>query len=435
MTHRPPQLQLVDPVTGIVPFITEVEYARSDPHVFVAVAESGDLASYGFPGGGRRISGSGAGLVYDDAYWAAVGETVERYCLQVIHPEDIVIATWQELVDRGENAVAPKRWALFDPSQHGKTIFSEFNEHTPVAWVKAQSLTERRDCLVPACLVYFMMSHWEGTKVVSPSFSTGAACARTTDEAILKGICEIVERDACMIVWRNQLPCPRVEIDPASSVYGIFREKFLRPGLEFAFFKTTLDLPIPSFLGVLLNLRHDPPRIVVGGACHPDPNKAVLKTLLELAQGLQWMNHLGDQTFPVQDGFANVNTFEDRMRLYTYGNQANAFQFLFDHPKVLKLSNIRSVDLGDDRANVCYCRDELAKRNIELLALDVTSADVAEAGLSVIKVLSPECEPMEGDHRMPFLGGKRWREVPVQLGFCATTPSLSGVNPYPHPYP
>jgi ribosomal protein S12 methylthiotransferase accessory factor len=196
-----------------------------------------------------------------------------------------------------------------------------------------------------------------------------------------------------------------------------------------------MDLPVPSFFGILRNLRHDPPRILVGGACDPDPNKAVLKTLLELAQSIQWTNHLGDQPFVAEEDFANVRTFEDRMRLYSYGNQPEAFQFLFDHPKVIELSSIPSVDLGDDSANVRQCCEELAKRNIELFAIDATSVDAAEAGLSVIKVLSPECQPMEADHRVPFLGGNRWRDVPVQLGLRSAPASINTMNPYPHPYP
>ncbi len=436
-SNRPSQSQIVDSLTGIVSFFSEVEYERSDPSVFVALAESGDLAGYGIAGGSRRVTGSGAGLVYDDAFWAAVGEVVERYCLQILHPEDLVVASWQDLNERGEEAVAPQRWTLFDSSQHesGQITLPQFDETTRVAWVKAQSLTRRLECYVPACLVYFFMSRLEGAKVLSPTFSTGAACARTVPKAILKGICEVVERDAFTIMWRNQLPLPRVEIDPKSAIYDLVREKFLRPGLEYTLVQTTLDLPIPSFFGILRNFRHDPPRILVGGACHPDPNKAALKTLLELAQSIQWTNHLGDQTFSAGEGFANVKTFEDRMRLYAYGGHPEAFQFLLEQPKAIALSSIPSVDLGDDSANVSRCCEELAKRNIELLALDVTSADADDAGLSVVKILSPECQPMEADHQMPFLGGKRWRDVPMELGFRTTPASIETINPYPHPYP
>jgi ribosomal protein S12 methylthiotransferase accessory factor len=50
-------------------------------------------------------------------------------------------------------------------------------------------------------------------------------------------------------------------------------------------------------------------------------------------------------------------------------------------------------------------------------------------------VLIPGLETMEGDHRIPFLGGCRWREVPFRLGRRASPSALENINPFPHPYP
>jgi len=435
--RHPPQSQLVDGLTGIVSFVSDIERGRSDPDTFVSVAESGDLASFGFPGGSRRIIGSGAGMTYDDAFWASVGETVERYCLQSVPYEDMVVASWRELKEAGHEAVAPEDWALFDPGQNqGRDFFfPPFDRETKVAWVRLDSLTRRVETYVPACMVYFMVKPVAGAAVVSPGVSTGAACARSIAEGIFKGICEIVERDAFMIMWRNQLACPRVEIDKQSSIYNLVQDKFIRHGFDYTIIETTLDLGIPSFCGILRNTRHHPTRIIVGGSCHPDPERAVIKTLLELAQGIQWMNHLGAKSFKAEPGFTNVHTFDERMLLYAYGNYPEAFRFLLDNPNVVKLSQIPSVDQGSDSANIRRSVDLLARKQIELLALDVTSVDVEGTGVSVIRVVAPQCEAMEGDYRAQFLGGKRWRQVPVDTGYRPKPSTLQEINSFPHPYP
>ena len=57
-------------------------------------------------------------------------------------------------------------------------------------------------------------------------------------------------------------------------------------------------------------------------------------------------------------------------------------------------------------------------------------AGVDHSGVVSEEVI-PECETMEADHRLPFLGGRRWREVPRWLGL----PQPARVNPFPHPYP
>src|SRR5581483_5813617 len=121
---------------------------------------------------------------------------------------------------------------------------------TPIAWAQAESLTYKRERLVPACLVYLCSPETfmkEGARLLSVAISTGAACARSHAEALIKGICEVVERDAYIITWRNRLPRPHLRIDPQSAIYSLFNERFARPGLEFNLVYTTLDLSIASF--------------------------------------------------------------------------------------------------------------------------------------------------------------------------------------------
>jgi ribosomal protein S12 methylthiotransferase accessory factor len=77
----------------------------------------------------------------------------------------------------------------------------------------------------------------------------------------------------------------------------------------------------------------------------------------------------------------------------------------------------------------------LKKAGLEPIVVDMTSIDAKACGLSVMKVIIPECELLEGDHRMPFLGGRRWLEVPVRLGLRSAPLRLEERNKQPHPYP
>src|SRR5581483_6314970 len=235
--------------------------------------------------------------------------------------------------------------------------------------------------------------------------------------------------------WRNRLPRPHLRIDPQSAIYSLFNERFARPGLEFNLVYTTLDLSIASFFGILRDTRCSPPRMIVGGAAHLDPCAAALKTLTELVQGLEWMDSFDGSSFPIEQGFQNVRSFEDRVLLYASNYVPEAFSFLFEDQSEIDLSAIPSLDTGDVRANLHLCYELLEAQGLEILALDLTTVDLSACGLYVTKVLIPECQPMEGDHRAQLLGGRRWREVPVRLGLCAAPTSIESVNPWPHPYP
>ena len=441
-THPPsvaPENLVYDPLTGIVTFLGERECDPTDPDVFIVAAQSADLAVIGLSPTEYTIVGSGAGLSYEHAFWAAAGEAVERYCAAIIPTEDLLFGSYAELKARGIPAPGPERWAHFHPSQFPALGLPQFTEEVRLAWVKGRGLAVEGDSYVPACLTYLSpdASHYvaHGAKLIGPATSTGMACARSGLEATFKGLCEVIERDAFIIRWRNSLPCPRIEIDPASPIFAIYRKKFVRPGLEYSIFRTSLDLPYHSFLGVLRDTRHHPARILVGGACHPDPHQAVLKTLIELAQGFQWANHVRTRTITLDKEFSAITTFESRMELYVFGDQHRAFDFLFNSPERGQLSELQSEERGDLGATLGEGISRLHAMGLDPIAVDMTSIDAEACGLAVVKVLIPECELMEGDHRMQFLGGRRWRDVPVRLGLRAQAISIEERNQQPHPYP
>lgn len=430
------QLRLVDTLTGIVNFVAVAELAPSDPSVWVVAAQLADTTRYGLPS--RAASnGSGAGLSYSDAYGAAIGECAERYAMQLWYPEEVLFGSYLQMRERGYNPVEPSCWALFHPEQYPSIPFSPFTQDTPIGWVRAESLSFREERLVPACMVYMPYRKlYEGEQEIAPAISTGAACATSIPEALLKGICELIERDAFMIVWRNRLPRPQVIIDPNSELYDVYQEHFARPSLNYTIVYTTLDLSIPSFWGILEDTRHGTPRFIVGGAAHPDPNRALLKTLLELVQGLKWVDHARAETVCVEPGFSNIRLFEDRMRLYAFSDIGiEAFRFAREHPEKILLSEIPNLDCGGDIANLRQIVNMLAQRHLEVVAVDMTTPDLAECGLFVTRVFVPGLETMEGDHTQQFLGGRRWQEVPVQLGILSAPLNLSEINPFPHPYP
>jgi ribosomal protein S12 methylthiotransferase accessory factor len=433
----PPAPRPDDPITGIVPFVAETVIERGDPSVFVAAARIADLTAYGMSS--SASDGSGAGLSAAAARGAAIGEAVERYACAIVHPEDLVFGSCAELRRRGLPVVGPERWAVYHPSQAAGLEFPIFDEHTPIAWARADSLTRRTECLVPASMVYLPYEEpWcdRGERVVAPSISTGAACAAARRDALLKGICELIERDAFMIVWHNRLARPRVRIDAHSALYQIFTERFARPGLEYRIYDCTLDLGVPSFFGVLRVGLREPAGFSVGGAAHPDPNVAVLKTLLELVQGLKWMDHLGPAAaIAPAPSFAHIHTFEQRARLYGFSAEMGHALAFLDGAGEVALSALGPPPAGSVDDVLDALVPQLDAAGLEVLGVDLTSADVAACGLSVVRALLPGCEMMEGDHRTPFLGGTRWRDVPVRLGLRATPLDLDDRNPDPHPYP
>jgi ribosomal protein S12 methylthiotransferase accessory factor len=423
--------------SGMIDLQTTMENSLADPDIFTHVASCCDIAAIGMPFS-HASNGSGAGLTFESAYYAAIGEAVERYCLAVFHPEDLLLTTCKELKKQKLQFVGPEKWSLFNNEQH-IGHFDRFNEKTLIAWAQADSLIDEVTKYVPASLVYLPYGpvfKAENEEMISVSISTGASCATSVPEAIFKGICELIERDAFMIMWKNQLSPVKIDIDQNSELYEVYNTKFKRPGIKFDLYYTTQDLEMPSFFGVLTDTRKGYAARVVGGAAHPDPTVAALKTLIELVQGLFWMEYKGDVSFPVEEGFLNVDSFEKRMELYAYNDMSEALKFLPEDTS-MNLSDIKK-SYGYNNRNIKFTLrniiEEFRKRQYDILAVDTTTPDAYSCGLNVVKVLIPALEVMEGDFNYQFLGGKRWKEVPPKLGLKKFDPDIT-LNPFPHPYP
>ena len=68
------------------------------------------------------------------------------------------------------------------------------------------------------------------------------------------------------------------------------------------------------------------------------------------------------------------------------------------------------------------------------LLCELTTPDVAELGLTVVRAVVPGYHPLVCGHRHRALGGRRLWEVPQRLGHPGISAQRND-NPLPHPYP
>ena len=78
--------------------------------------------------------------------------------------------------------------------------------------------------------------------------------------------------------------------------------------------------------------------------------------------------------------------------------------------------------------------ERLARRSASAYAVDVTSPDVREAGLAVVRVVAPELCALDVEHDARMLGGTRLYDEPLRLGVRSGL-TEADVNPDPHPFP
>ena len=425
----------VDELTGLVRWLLEIPVEPGEPRIFNCSVKLAETHRY-LPAACYDMNG-GAGLTREAARRAAIGEGLERYCASIYDADQLLFGRAREL--RQGHAVAPPAdFALFHPRQ--QVGFPPFTDDTPLAWTWAFSLVRREPVLVPACLVYMPYvprSHAPDEAVIAPAVSTGLACGRSPDAALLRGIYEAVERDAFMIAWLNRLRMPRVDLASSPALEDLYEARFRRDGLEYTLVDMTTDVPIPSFACILVDWRKTPPMVCVGGASSLDPVEAATKALVEAVQTHEWAKFIGREPDALQfaPDHTDIRDFERHVALYAFGDMLPAVEFLRQGDLAGSAATWRTRATGDTRHDLQTVVHLLAALGQDVLALDLTSPDVAESGYTATRVVIPGLQPLFGDHLLRFLGGSRLYQVPQRLGFTSAETTLEQLNPDPHPYP
>ncbi|HDO30472.1 MAG TPA: tetratricopeptide repeat protein, partial [Desulfobacteraceae bacterium] len=115
----------------------------------------------------------------------------------------------------------------------------------------------------------------------------GPAAGNTYEEAILQGVCEIIERHVCAVISRERLKTPGIDLDSVTDpVARGLLDKFQKCGIEVYLNDFSLDTGIPT-VGALAwdpSTFPEESEITYTAGTTPDPTKAVIRALTEVAQ-------------------------------------------------------------------------------------------------------------------------------------------------------
>jgi ribosomal protein S12 methylthiotransferase accessory factor len=194
----------------------------------------------------------------------------------------------------------PTVWNLFecnrDPSfvaPHRLTVRSDadVSESRQVPWLKGEDLLEGNQKWIPAELLDLDFSKRKVRPVFLTS-SNGLASGNTRTEAIVHGLCEVIERDQVSFwsVEQDNLNAGgrrRVIVQSIRDpVCQPLVEKCLSAGLDIFIWHTTINIDIPVFTCTIIDRRNTTlyPQQASGYGCHPIATIALARAIAEAAQ-------------------------------------------------------------------------------------------------------------------------------------------------------
>lgn len=431
--------RMVSSRVGIVQKVSHGCYHAQDPSTFAMGVMASDISRFADTANSSKGGGGGDNLL--GALAATLGEAAERYCMFFYDKNAMVHAPYREIAD---DAVSPDLLRLYSREQIDSlgpnARVRYFDEDTPVRWVWGYSLTAEKPRLVPASLVY-MNYQFGDEPVIGRNASSGLASNLTLEEAILAAVLEIVERDAFTICWLSKRPGREVVVDD-DEVQEFLRQRFQidHPKVETRIHDITLDVAIPSLFVVIKRPSELGPTVCVGSTSRLDPKQALRKCFLEAGQGLPYFRYLLAQLKDWQpsDDFLNVTSFDHHCVFYLKRPDLvpAAFAFLDDVEGTVSLSAIKDQSTGRVLGDIQRCVELLKSAALEVIVVEITTPDILEVGLRVVRVLIPGMVPLHGVYKFPFLGSKRLAQFPLRgTASQSNGRGSKNFNTYPHPFP
>ncbi len=361
--------------------------------------------------------GTGAAFNRESACWGAIGEALERYAASIYWPEQLVFGS---AADYGADAINLNRLVRV-----GKPQVRIFNAAAPRAWAKGTDIVTGRGALVPAAMTYLGYVSRDDDEIISQSDSTGLACGQSPNAATLNALCELVERDLFASTWMLLRHPPRLDV-------GIAIERLDLP-VQLALKSRRLDVEL-FYLGrefgvhgVVCLVRSPAGHGIVASAASPYILRAIEKAVCE---GLYTFSvasrHIGRK---VPQSLDEIRAPADHLAYYLNPERFATVRSVFSSPDTQSLIDLLTFEPAHLTAYDIAA--SMANGGIVATSVDLTTPDVGDLGMSVVRVVAPGLQPLVFGPACVLAPDRRrlnhWRER-----WKLKTDDL---NPNPHPFP
>lgn len=377
----------------------------------------------------RRIGGAGADLDPEMAWLRAVIEGAERYASMVHSPEDFVIATAHDLGHQALDLDTVPRCSANEYTDP-KCPLEPASKDAPIRWIAGHSLVTGKMVYVPAVMTHLYLPARPGERFWLP-ISTGVAAHTDLAAALTSAICESIERDAIATTWLARIPLTKIDpVSLASSDLIATLSRLNGSRVKQVFFDATTDLEIPTILSIQECIGHLGCSLFVSCATSLDPYNACAKTVREAAPARNVMTQ--DRPLPkLVEDFTELTHGAD---YYGSGQHTRDFDFLL---KELRHTSIDSVGRGAETTmssadSLRHLISRLRVAGMEAIAIDLTTDELRDVGLWVVRVVIPQLMPISFVHRARYLGTPRLYEYARYRGLEKFT--AASVNPGPMPF-
>lgn len=381
---------LADSRAGIVRHLFLVQPGRNvAPELPISC--SATIAPVGASGSHASFTGEGKGSTQEQAVRGAVGEGVERYSASVWHETALTYASLGSLVPA---AFDPRTLVLYDENQYrrGDFPFCRFDPDAPIHWVSGRWLENGQPVWVPA-LTTFMHFRAPRSEQFAQVTSNGLAAGHSFEDAALRALYELIERDAFMLHWLAQRPATSIELDHADPITEQALQDVRRLGAEPELYLLDAGTGHPTVVCLGLGDGRSWPAITIGLAAHANLDVAIRRAVLEHGHCGAYIRRLmGEGRHREIRTAADVRTALDHGLYYVPVERQPILDGLRGKRTPVPVSELRPRYQVEPTLNACVAA--LSDAGIRCAAVDVTAPDVALTPLRVVRAFGEYLQPI-----------------------------------------
>ena len=356
-----------------------------------------------------------------EALLKAFCESIERYCNHYFSASFISNQGTYSLSKH--RMISLDKFARYTPKQLSMRDYKrfKFEPDSYINFTTCYSLLDKKEFLVPCNFIYLSYPNHKNEPYIQPPISTGVALGTSLSGALVRGVCEVIERDAFMKAYISKTKSPKIDLKKIKDI----RIKKLISMIERYNYKIfclnlTSDINIPTIGTIILDESNIGKAISIGLKCHIDPLEAILGSITEAFHTRGWIRRvhedissrkkksIHDHSQIIQRGLFWFSK-EKSKRLSFWLNSTNTSKLLF---KTKKVSSGKALQI---------ILKELARNNLDVYWKNLTIPELSKEGFFVVKTIVPQLYPLTFDDKRPLLKNIRIH-------------STGSYNTYPHPF-
>lgn len=372
----------------------------------------------------------------NSALSALLAEAVERYVW--LEKRDYFVdqrsASTSELPEHAVY-VPPERFVSFSLEQRRENRAWELPREQTYLWIRGVSLLNETSIYVPAQTVSATILLGIGERkepYIRQNTTNGLATWPTQVGARLRGMLELIEREAYMVMWMNQLTLPRIYLPSLrgmSSTLDILLDACEKDELRVHVIRMITDAPTHAICVALEDTgKAAATRFSFGLKAHQSITGAVEKAITEALRARAGTRmRLRDSEKRVW----NVDTIGHRERLLYWADPENApkLSFLIAGTEEAYSNAVWNTDTDDEHYMrlIVWCKE----KHFECVSVSLGTSEANITPWHIEMIVMPDLHPMHLDEKFRHLNTKRLHEVPRLCGYSArSTPYTDAPHPF-----